>query len=241
MRKTCINVLIVGASMLIGVATAQPSATDPSTDTDQAPAQTPPAQTAAVAPTPPPAPKSAFTQGGMDFSFMFDGYVNGSYNHPDSGFNQLRNFDFRADTLHVNMGKITIDRAPAPVGFHLDVGFGQTFSVIHSTDRAPQAFKYFEQAYVSFKPKSWKGVQIDAGEFVTSAGAEVIETNGELELLPLAAVLVGDSLLPFRRARHRADREIHRQASRWCRAGTTSTTTTAGRPWASPAPTPGRK
>ena len=174
MRKTCINVLIVGASLLIGVATAQPSATD----TDQAPAQTPPAQTAAVAPTPPPAPKSAFTQGGMDFSFMFDGYVNGSYNHPDSGFNQLRNFDFRADTLHVNMGKITIDRAPAPVGFHLDVGFGQTFSVIHSTDRAPQAFKYFEQAYVSFKPKSWKGVQIDAGEFVTSAGAEVIETNG---------------------------------------------------------------
>jgi hypothetical protein len=114
----------------------------------------------------------------MDFSFMFDGYVNGSYNHPDSGFNQLRNFDFRADTLHVNMGKITIDRAPAPVGFHLDVGFGQTFSVIHSTDRAPEALKYFEQAYVSLKPKSWKGVEIDAGEFVTSAGAEVIETNG---------------------------------------------------------------
>ena len=44
-------------------------------------------------------------------------------------------------------------------------------------DRAPEAFKYFEQAYVSFKPKSWHGVEIDAGEFVTSAGAEVIETN----------------------------------------------------------------
>jgi hypothetical protein len=174
MRKTCITVLIVGASMIIGVATAQPSATDP----DQAPVQTPAAQTPAPAATPPPAPKSVFTQGGMDFSFMFDGYVNGSYNHPDSGFNQLRNFDFRADTLHVNMGKITIDRAPAPIGFHLDVGFGQTFDVIHSTDRAPEAFKYFEQAYVSLKPKSWKGVQIDAGEFVTSAGAEVIETNG---------------------------------------------------------------
>jgi len=69
--------------------------------------------------------KSDFTQGGMDFSFYFDGYVNGSYNHPDSGFNDFRNFDFRADTAHVNMGKITIDRAPSPVGFHLDVGFGQ--------------------------------------------------------------------------------------------------------------------
>ena len=30
---------------------------------------------------------------------------------------------------------------------------------------------------MSFKPKSWHGVEIDAGEFVTSAGAEVIETN----------------------------------------------------------------
>lgn len=173
MRKTCITVLIAGASMLIGVAAAQP----PSTNTEQAPAQTPAAQIpAAQAPAPPP-PKSALTQGGIDFSFMFDGYVNGSFNHPNSGFNQLRNFDFRADTAHVNMGMITMDRAPAPVGFHLDVGFGETFDAIHSTDRAPEAFKYFKQAYVSFKPKSWHGVEIDAGEFVTSAGAEVIETN----------------------------------------------------------------
>jgi hypothetical protein len=147
---------------------AQQSDTPPSAASAQSPAPA----------TPPPPPKSAFTQGGMDFSFLFDGYVDGSFNHPDSGYNQLRNFDYRADTLHVNMGKITIDRGPAPVGFHLDVGFGQTFTNIHSTDRAPEAFKYFEQAYVSFKPKSWRGVEVDVGEFVTSAGAEVIETNG---------------------------------------------------------------
>jgi hypothetical protein len=171
--------LVASVSILTGGAFAQAS----STDSDQAPAQAPAAQTATSTPTPAPAPaappaKSAFTQGGMDFSFLFDGYVSGNLNTPDSGFNGLRNFDFRANTLHVNMGKITIDRAPGPVGFHLDVGFGQTFDVIHSTDRAPEALKYFEQAYVSFKPKSWKGVEIDAGEFVTSAGAEVIETNG---------------------------------------------------------------
>jgi hypothetical protein len=183
MWKSCIARLIAGACMLTGVAAAQSSPAD----TDQAPAQAPAAQTpadqtpaaqtpaaAAAAPTP---AKSVFTQGGMDFSFLFDGYVDGNFNHPNSGFNGLQNFDFRADTLHVNMGKITIDRAPAPVGFHLDVGFGEAFDVIHSTDRAPDAFKYFEQAYVSFKPKSWHGVEVDAGEFVTSAGAEVIESN----------------------------------------------------------------
>jgi len=156
--KRSVLCLIAAASSLAGLVQGQQA--------------TPPPAPAATAPTP---AKSDFTQGGMDFSFYLDGYVNGSYNHPNSGFNDFRNFDFRADTAHVNMGKVTIDRAPSPVGFHLDVGFGQTFDWIHATDRAPNAFKYFEQAYISVKPKSWKGVQIDAGEFVTSAGAEVIE------------------------------------------------------------------
>ena len=178
MRKIHIAAAIAGASMLIGAAAAQTAPTS----TDQAPAQdpaaqTPASQTPAAAPAPTPPPKSVFTQGGMDFSFLLDGYVDANFNHPDSGYNQLRNFDLRADTAHINMGKITIDRAPGPVGFHLDVGFGQTFDLIHSTDRAPEAFKYFEQAYIAVKPKSWHGVEIDAGEFVTSAGAEVIETN----------------------------------------------------------------
>jgi hypothetical protein len=173
MRKIYITAAIAGASMLIGAAAAQTT----STNTDQTPDQAPAAQTPAAAPAPTPPPKSVLTQGGMDFSFMFDGYVDLNTNHPDGGWNALRNFDMRANTAHVNMGMISIDRAPGPVGFHLDVGFGEVFDVIHATDRAPDAFKYFKQAYVSLKPKSWHGVEIDAGEFVTSAGAEVIESN----------------------------------------------------------------
>jgi hypothetical protein len=143
----------------------------------QTPDPPPPAQTQAAAPAPAPAPNSPLRQWGTEFSFMFDGYVDKNFNSPPSGFNGLRNFDVRSDTLHVNMGMITIDHAPAPVGFHLDVGFGETFDIIHSGNRDPNAWKYFKQAYVSIKPKSWHGVELDAGEFVTSAGAEVIETN----------------------------------------------------------------
>ncbi len=124
-----------------------------------------------------PAPSSPLTHWGADFTFMFDGYTDRNFNRPTSGWNQLRNFDMRADTAHFNMGMVTINHAPAPLGFHLDVGFGQIFDTIHSTDKAPDQLKYFKQAYVSLKPKSWRGVELDAGEFVTSAGAEVIETN----------------------------------------------------------------
>ena len=137
----------------------------------------PSAQATAAAPAPTPPPPGPLHQLGTDFSVMFDGYIDKAFNSPPSGFNGLRNFDVRSDMAHVNMGMITIDHAPAPVGFHLDVGFGETFDIIHTGNRDPNAWKYFKQAYVSVKPKSWHGVEIDAGEFVTSAGAEVIETN----------------------------------------------------------------
>ena len=139
--------------------------------------QTPVAAPAAAATAPAPPPPGPLHQWGTDFSLMFDGYVDKAFNSPPSGFNGLRNFDVRANTAHVNMGMITIDHAPAPIGFHLDVGFGETFDIIHAGNRDPEAWKYFKQAYLSVKPKSLHGVEIDAGEFVTSAGAEVIETN----------------------------------------------------------------
>src|SRR5437870_4445309 len=101
MRKSCIALTIAGASMLAGVLCAQGPADDQTPAPQTTPAQTP--APAAATPAPPP-PKSAFTQGGMDFSFMFDGYVSGNFNNPDSGFNQLRNFDVRANTAHVSMG-----------------------------------------------------------------------------------------------------------------------------------------
>lgn len=143
--------------------------------TPAAPATT--AATAAPAPTPPPVDPGPLHQWGTDFSFLFDGYVDTNFNNPYDGFNGLRAFDVRADTAHVNMVELSIDHAPAPVGFHLDVGFGEMFDIIHAGNRDPNAWKYFKQAYISFKPKWLHGIEIDAGEFVTSAGAEVIETN----------------------------------------------------------------
>jgi hypothetical protein len=136
------------------------------------------AQTAADTPAPATAPASSpFTHFGTDFSFLFDGYVNANFNSPDSGYNGLRNFDMRANSMKLNMAKITIDHAPGPVGFHLDIGLGETFKIVGAVEPGSKTFKYFEQAYVTLKPKSWKGLQIDFGKFNTSAGAEVIESN----------------------------------------------------------------
>lgn len=172
MRGKYYTSLVLG--MVLGLAGVVHAQTDENPTTGQTP---PPAQPAASAPAPAPVDPGPLHQWGTDFSFMFDGYVDKNFNNPPSGFNGLRNFDVRSNTAHVNMGMITIDHAPAPIGFHLDVGFGETFNIIHAGNRDPDAWHYFKQAYVSIKPKSLHGIEIDAGEFVTSAGAEVIETN----------------------------------------------------------------
>lgn len=172
MRLLIQPLLCIGCVFLITAAVQAQAPENPAAA--QLPASTTPAAT--PTPTPTPAP-SAWTHWGTDFSVLLDGYADTNLNHPDSGYNTLRNFDVRADTAHFNMGKFTIDHAPAPFGFHVDLGIGQAFDIIHATDRAPEGMKYLEQVYVSLKPKQWKGFQIDAGKFVTSAGAEVIETN----------------------------------------------------------------
>ena len=66
-----------------------------------------------------------------------------------------------------------------PVGFRLDLAFGRALDLINFQDAANgfDNMKYVPQAYISFKPKQLKGLQMDFGKFYTSAGAEVTETH----------------------------------------------------------------
>jgi len=137
---------------------------------------TPPAQT--PAPTPAPAPPT-WSAGPIDFSGLVDGYYSFNFNHPSSQFNQLYNFDVKANQFSLNMAKLTVAHSPDPVGFQVDLGFGRAFDIIHASEpsTAPSFLRNIEQAYVSLKPAKAKGFEVDFGQFVTSAGAEVIETN----------------------------------------------------------------
>lgn len=120
------------------------------------------------------APDSLFHS--INFSGLIDGYYNYNNNNPpqsDDG-NQLRNFDFNANTFSLSMAKLSLSRDPSPVGFRVDLGFGKAFTTILASE---PNFKYLEQAYVSYKPSKTHGFQLDLGQFVTSAGAEVIEAN----------------------------------------------------------------
>lgn len=128
-----------------------------------------------AAETPAPTPESRSPMG-LKFSGLVDGYYNYNANHPaeSADGNQLRHFDFNANTFSLNMAKLAVEREPAPLGFRVDLGFGKAFADILASQ---PDFQHLEQIYVSYKRAHAKGLEADFGEFVTSAGAEVAEAN----------------------------------------------------------------
>ena len=140
----------------------------------QAPAPAPaPAPAAAPAPAPPP-----WSVGGIDFSGLVDGYYDFNFNHPASQTNGLYNFNTAANQFSLNMAKLSLSHSADPIGFQVDFGFGHAFDMINGIDNNGLRTKNIEQAFVSWKPKGKdSGFQMDFGKFVTSAGAEVIESN----------------------------------------------------------------
>ncbi len=155
---------------------ADPSTPQPADAQDQAQA---PADTAAKpADATPPAPPPKFS--GWVFSGLADGYVTANWNHPFDSKNQLQNFDLFYGEPKMSLVKLTIDKSDKVLGIHIDTGFGETMRLIHATDPAAidhQPLRYFEQMYVIAKPPKMHGIEIDYGQFVTSAGAEVIEAS----------------------------------------------------------------
>ena len=116
--------------------------------------------------------------GDIKVSGLIDGYYSQNFNNPVSGFNTLRNFDVRSQSLALNMIEISLYHDPDPIGFRLDLGFGRAWDIMHATDPAGRDIvRYFPQAYISIKPKTWGGFQFDFGKFYTSVGAEMTENN----------------------------------------------------------------
>src|SRR6267154_2994957 len=162
-------------------ASAAPAAAENQTPTAVAAATPAAAPTATPAPQDPaPASAPTWSVGPIDFSGLVDGYYSFNANHPASQLNQLYNFNDKTNQFSLNMAKVSLAHSPDPVGFQVDLGFGRAFEIFNRqpSERASDTFRFLEQAYLSVKPPKAKGLEVDFGKFVTSAGAEVIETNG---------------------------------------------------------------
>jgi Putative beta-barrel porin-2, OmpL-like. bbp2 len=178
-EETTLNALkryrlfVTTASMLFCfalTAAAQTPSTSAPTSSPQTPAPAP------AAPPPPP----TWSVGPMDLSGLIDGYYSYNANRPsltaNGQQNDLYNFNDKTDQFNLSELRLTLNHDPDPIGAHIDLFYGRTNDLVNggSHDQGD----YIEQAFLSAKPPKAKGLEIDFGKFVTSAGAEVIEANG---------------------------------------------------------------
>jgi hypothetical protein len=149
-----------------------------------APAATPapaaaPADQPAAAPAAPAAP--TWSVGPMDISGFIDGYYSYNANRPSDSangqINDLYNFNDKADQFSLSAAKLTLNHDPDPIGAHIDLLFGRTETLVNGPSSSDNEGKYIEQAFLSVKPPKARGLELDFGKFVTSAGAEVIESK----------------------------------------------------------------
>jgi len=143
-------------------------------------ADTPQADQSAAPPAAPAAPAKPppwYTT--ITLNGLVDGYyqlrLDAAQNAPIVG----RSFDGTAG-FDLGYAKLSLAMAPAPAGFRIDIGFGQTADALDAAAAFSQHSSgftvghYVQQAYGAMK---FGIVELDLGRFSTSAGAEVIEAK----------------------------------------------------------------
>jgi hypothetical protein len=139
-------------------------------------AQTPPASA-------PPAPAAAAPAASTEIGALVDAYYD-YYSTKPTGNAPFRNFDTLHNQFAFSMAEVWLTKAPTAdsrVGFKLKLNFGPaTSNFIHSTEPGGTPYQNIQEAYASYLAPAGKGLQLDAGVFVTPAGAEVIEAKDNM-------------------------------------------------------------
>lgn len=148
-----------------------------------------------------PAPRGFFLEAAQILLCSIESFYDLNYNHPPSRLSQLQAFNFTANKWSLASATASIQSAPAPVGFRVDVGMGRIYDAFWLSETSHDGWsRHLLNAYVSVKPASWKGLQFDFGKFVTSAGAEV--TGSRLNWKDSRSLLFAfGPVLPHRAAR----------------------------------------
>jgi hypothetical protein len=158
-----------------------------------------PAQAAVASPAPAAAPAPtglAGLLGPTTLSGFVDVYYGYNSNQPASHTTALRNFDINSGQFGLNMLELVADKPVSTdtgrVGYHVALGFGQAMNLVNASEPSAPLTpgtpglpvttetnfdQYLKEGYLEYLAPIGKGLQINAGKFVTPAGAEVIESK----------------------------------------------------------------
>ncbi len=175
MNRVATALLVIAALPAAAAADDDPAAASDAADA------TDPADTDAAEPAP--APPRWFER--ITLTGLVDGYLavplQGDARAPSS----LRVFDGVNGSFTLAYAELAVELPPAPAGLRIDLGFGP---VADLTSLEPdgdgavgpsEVSKHVQQAYASLRLPTRRTIVVDAGRFVTPAGAEVIEAKDD--------------------------------------------------------------
>lgn len=118
----------------------------------------------------------------LSISGMVDVNFSKNFNNPASHINDYRNFDIYENQFNLNFAKLVLQKSASPVGFRIDLGFGQTMDIVNSDASlgGEKSLRNVEDAYLTAVVPWGNGLTINAGKLVTHMGGEVIETSGNI-------------------------------------------------------------
>lgn len=160
----------------------------PASETSSTPATTTVAATTDAPQASTPKISLAKLLGPTTLSGLIDTYYGYDFNHPTNMQTGLQFFDANENQFGLNMVELSAIKTPTAtggiagrVGYDVTAGFGQAMNAINGTgpnsDGTLSGARYLKEGYLSYLAPIGKGLKIDVGKFVTTAGEEVIETN----------------------------------------------------------------
>ncbi len=197
MRNLLASVVTVaiGLSPLVAFGQAATPADAPAAAPAQpAPAPVTPAEAAPASAAAPAAPAAAAAPAAVPpVAFTWEALVDAYYMYNFTGKPSLqspggpRQFDVASNSFSLNYAKLGVGADTEYVAFRMDLGAGHTAAIINGASAGTSAAgsplttsQYgndflVQQAFATVKATKW--LTVDAGRFVTTASAEVIESN----------------------------------------------------------------
>ncbi len=118
----------------------------------------------------------------VEMSAFVDFYYGYNFNKEDPS---LRTFDVQHNTFSLALAEIAFAKAPTPesrVGGRIDLNFGPTADIVAGFEpngtAGTEVYKHLQQGYISVMATD--ALTLDFGKFVTPLGAEVIESQDNM-------------------------------------------------------------
>lgn len=114
----------------------------------------------------------------ITISGFVDMYYSKNFANPASRINKYRNFDINENQFSLSLAELVVEKQPSPVGFRMDLDFGTTTDLVHTTNGVVnETIKHLQQAFLTIVLPIGNGLTINAGKMVTHMGREVIESQ----------------------------------------------------------------